>query len=177
MPKLQVIDGGHGVLTDHGISIRQAGRESSAGKDLTAFLGEPDDRSFGLAYAELGDARAHEYLLRAQPADAAVRLRLAGLESDVGRACALYESVLRGDPFQTVALVNLGSLYARAGRLEEAGHLWERALNTNPAIEEAALNLAQIKPPAEARVILQRYLEFNPGSKSARSRLEILSSK
>jgi tetratricopeptide (TPR) repeat protein len=177
MPKSQVIDGGHGVLTDHGISIRTSGRGSSTGVDLTAFLGDPDDRSLGLAYAELGDARAREHLLRAKPVDAAVRLRLASLAPDAASARALYESVLQENPFQTVALVNLGSLYARARRLEEAGHLWELALETNPAIEEAVLNLAQIRPPAEARTILQRYLEFNPGSKAAKARLDILSSK
>ena len=176
MLKSHVIDGGHGVLTDHGISThnissRGRGRESPAGKDLTAFLGESDDRSLGLAYAELGDARAREYLLRAQPADAEVRLRLASLEPDDGKATALYESVLRGNPFQTVALVNLGSLYARAGRFEEAGRLWERALDTNPGIEEAVLNLALIRPPEKARAILQRYLEFNPGSTAARAGL------
>jgi predicted CXXCH cytochrome family protein len=177
MPKLQVVDGGHGVLTDHGISIRPGGRGSPPGKDLTAFLGDPDDRSFGLAYAELGDPRAREYLVRAKPADAEVRLRLAALEPDARRARTLYESVLQENPFQPVALVNLGSLYARAGRLEEAGHLWERALDTNPAIEEAVLNLAQIRPNAEARAILQRYLEFNPASKAANARIEALSSK
>ncbi len=174
MPKSQTSDGGHGVLTDHGISSHGRG---STGNGLSAFLGDPDDRSLGLAYAELGDARAREYLLRAQPADAIVRLRLAALETDAGRAAALYESVLREDPFQTVALVNLGSLYARAGRIKEAGHLWERALDTNPAIEEAVLNLAQIRPTAEARVILNRYLEFNPASKAARARLDRLSGK
>ena len=167
MPKLQVIDGGHGVLTDHSISSRGA----PATRDLSTFLGTSDDRSLGLAYAELGDTRAREHLLRAKPADSQVRLRLAASEADSRRVAALYESVLKNDPYQTAALVNLGSLYARAGRVEEAGKLWERALEANPAIEEAVLNLAQIRPPLEARTILQRYLAFNPDSRAAGERL------
>jgi tetratricopeptide (TPR) repeat protein len=120
---------------------------------------------------------ARDFLLRAKPADVEVRLRLAALEHDTGRARALYESVLRENPTHPVALVNLGSLYARAGRVEEAGNLWRRALDTNPGIEEAALNLAQVGTPSEARAILTRYLEFNPGSNTARARLHSISSK
>jgi tetratricopeptide (TPR) repeat protein len=172
MPKSPVVDGGHGVLTDHGISLHRRPSEGG-GRDLIAyhlisFLGQADDRSLGLAYAELGDARARGLLLRTKPVDVEVRLRLAATETDGARAMALYESVLRERPAQTVALVNLGSLYARAGRLTEAGKLWERALEANPGIEEAALNLAKVRPAGEARGVLQRYLEFNPGSKAAR---------
>jgi predicted CXXCH cytochrome family protein len=171
MPKSPVFDGGHGVVTDHGIRIHRS-PDSLPSRDLTVFLGTADDRSFGLAYAELGDVRARDLLLRAKPADGEVRLRLAALETDENRASALYESVLRANPFQTVALVNLGSLYAKAGNLEEAASLWERALATNPAIEEAAFNLAQIRPSMEAREIMKRYLLFNPGSLAARRWLD-----
>ena len=177
MPKSPVVDGGHGVFTDHGIPIRSGRAESSASMNLTAFLGESDDRSIGLAYAELGDPRARDFLLRAKPADAEVRLRLAALERDTGKAQALYESVLKVNPSNPVALVNLGSLYARSGRVDDAAKLWRRALDANPGIEEAALNLAQIGTPSEARTILTRYLEFNPGSKIARARLHEISSK
>jgi tetratricopeptide (TPR) repeat protein len=167
-----VFDGGHGVVTDHGIRIHRSRPNSLPSRDLTVFLGTADDRSLGLAYAELGDLRARDLLVRAKPADAQVRLRLAALETNENRAAALYESVLRANPFQTVALVNLGSLYAKAGHLEEAASLWERALATNPAIEEAVLNLAQIRSPVEAREIIQRYLLFNPGSLAARRWLD-----
>jgi predicted CXXCH cytochrome family protein len=176
MPKSPVIDGGHGVVTDHGIRIHRSRPNSlpsvDLSMDLTVFLGTADYRSLGLAYAQLGDSRARDLLLRAKPADAEVRLRLAALETDENRAAALYESVLRANPFQTVALVNLGSLYARAGNLEKAASLWERALATNPAIEEAVFNLAQIRSPVEAREIITRYLLFNPGSLAARRWLD-----
>ena len=170
MPKTPVIDGGHGVLTDHSISARR--RDGS--KELIAFLGADDARARGLAYAEFGDARASGYLLRAKPVDAEVRLRLAASEGDAGRAATQYELVLREKPAQTVALVNLGSLYARAGRVAEAARLWERALEANPGIEEAALNLARISKPEKAKVVLQRYLEFNPGSTAARKAINSL---
>jgi tetratricopeptide (TPR) repeat protein len=100
-----------------------------------------------------------------------VQLRLAVLEKDPARAAALYESVLKTNPYDTVALVNLGAIYAGAGRTQPAATLWERALETNPAIEAAALNLAQIRPPAAAKAILRRYLEIDPGSAIVRSRL------
>lgn len=167
MPKSLTIDGGHGVLTDHGISIRRNPKQTAIGPDLAAFLGESDDRSLGLAYAELGDGRARAHLLRAKPFDAEVRFRLAALEPDAGRARALYESVLRDLPTQPVALVNLGSLYAQTGRTADAEKLWQRALEANAGTEAAVLNLARIKPPKEARAIIKRYLEFNPGSKTA----------
>jgi len=176
LPKSPVADdGGHGVMTDHSIParIRKPNPSPPVG-NLKAFLGIGDDRALGIAYAQLGDARAREYLLRAQPADAEVGLRLAFLERDAARAAALYESVLRLNPAQPVALVNLGAIYARAGRVQDAARLWERALAANPAIEEAALNLAQIRPAAEARTILQNYLKFDPLSEAARTRLSAI---
>jgi hypothetical protein len=42
---------------------------------------------------------------------------------------------------------------------------------TNPALEEAVLNLAQIRSPKDARVLLSRYLELNPVSRKARAAL------
>jgi len=159
MQRSSTTDVTHGVATDH--SIPGARRPVAAPRVLVAFEGTADDRALGLAYAELGDPRAREHLLRAQPADAAVLLRL-----------ERYDAVLREDPANGVALVNLGVIYAQASRTDEAARLWERALRTNPAIEGAALNLAKIRPAAEARAILQRYLSFNPGSAAARAALE-----
>jgi Tfp pilus assembly protein PilF len=172
MPKATAVDAGHGELTDHSIPrISKRPARSDKRAELIAFLGAADDHSLGLAYAEVDDSRARDYLRRAKPADADVNLRLATLENDPMRAAALYEAVLRADPTRPVALVNLGVIYARAGRIEEAAKLWQRALTTNPAIEGAALNLAQIRPPVQARAVLERYIEFNPGSTAARNRL------
>jgi tetratricopeptide (TPR) repeat protein len=139
-----------------------------------AVLGVADDRAFGIAYAEAGDPRAREYLLRARPADAEALLRLAPLEKDPVRAASLYAGVLRDDPANSVALVNLGTLHAQAGRTQEAVKLWERALETNPALEGAALNLSQVLPSIDGRAVLERYLSFNPGSTVVRARLAVL---
>ena len=161
MPRSATSDVAHGVATDH--SIPGASKQPTGERILVAFEGKADDRALGLAYAELGDPRSREHLLRAQPADAAVLLRL-----------ERYDAVLRDDPANPVALVNLGVIYAQSGRTDEAARLWERALRTNPAMEGAALNLAKIRPAGDARSILQRYLSFNPGSAAAKSALEAL---
>ncbi len=174
MPRTTVVDANHAVMTDHSIPRRPTVAAPETSGTLFAFLGAADDRTVGLAYAELGDPRARQYLQRATPQDWHVQFRLAVLEPDPVRAAKLYESVLRENPGETAALVNLGSLYAQAGRVAEAGRLWDRALETNPAIEEAVLNLSLIRPPAESRAILQRYLALNPVSQKAKARLEAI---
>ena len=172
MPHSQSSDVVHGVTTDHSIPRNPRGLAGPRGRsDLRAFLGVQDDRSLGLAYAELGDPRAGEYLRKAAPKDAPVLIRLATLEADSGRAARLYEEALRTEPANPVALVNLGVLRAGAGRLPEAAALWKRALETDPAIESAAVNLAKISEPGEARAVLRRYLAFNPDSAAARRQL------
>ena len=174
MPRTQSADITHGALTDHSIPRVPAPPAPFTATELVAFFGTADDRALGLAYAELGDLRAKSFLLRASPADWPVRLRLAVLEADPARAAALYESVLKERPGETSALVNLGALYANAGRTQEAAALWERALASNPATEQAAVNLSRIRPPAEAAAILKRYLELNPASPLARERLKAI---
>lgn len=166
MPRTPTTDGNHGAMTDHGI-VRRPGAAAERAA-LTVFLGTADDRAWGLAYAETGSPLAREYLLRSQPADAAVLLRLAVLEPDRVRAAKLYEAVLRTEPAQVTALVNLGAIYAEQERTAAAAKLWERALEANPAIEGAVLNLARISKPETARALLRRYLEFNPASPAAR---------
>jgi tetratricopeptide (TPR) repeat protein len=161
MPRSGTSDVAHDVVTDHSIPGRRRVRTGPTA--LVAFRGVADNRSLGLAYAEAGDSRAVEHLKLATPADAPVLLRL-------GR----YEEVLRTDPTNITALVNLGVARASSGNIAEAAALWERALKVNPAIEGAALNLAKVRPPADAKAILQRYLGFDPGSAAVRAALESL---
>jgi hypothetical protein len=182
MPKTQSADASHGVLTDHSIPRVPNTTAPPVRGDLVSFPGltrgaPDDDRALGLAYAELGEKRARDYLLRARPSDWPVRLRLAVLEPDPVRAAALYESVLKDSPGETSALVNLGTIYARSGRVEQAAVLWERALAANPATEQAVLNLSQIQPTSEAEATLKRYLELNPTSPGARARLAAITKK
>ncbi len=171
MPRTKAIDAGHGVMTNHSIPGRRRPDPEPAQGSLKAFLGTADDRALGLAYAEMGDKRAREYLLRASPQDWPVQLRLAVLEPDAAKSALLYESVLKQNPYETSALVNLGTYFAKQGRTAEAGRLWERALAANPGIEEAVLNLSVIRPAKEAQALLRRYLEVNPVSAKARQRL------
>lgn len=171
MPKAPPTDAAHSVTTDHSIprDPRRIAKPATR-RDLVAIVGTADDRSLGLAYAELGDPRARELLARARP-DPDVLLRRAAMESDDAKAIAGYEAVLRADPNRIAALVNLGALYAKQGKYAEAARLWERALAANPAIEGAALNLSQIYTPERAKAVLDRYLTYNPGSKAVRRRL------
>jgi len=171
MPRTRTVDGNHGVMTDHRIPRIPGNAQPPESTALVPFLGTADDRALGLAYAELGDKRGREFLLRAAPQDWPVRLRLAVTEPDERRAIQLYESVLRDNPSEPAALVNLGSLLAKQRRFDEAGRLWERALTSNPAIEEAVLNLSQIRSPQDARTILTRYWQLSPTSRRVRTRL------
>jgi hypothetical protein len=171
MPRTRAIDANHGVMTDHSIPRSPKDVPPPPPGTLVPFLGTGDDRALGLAYAELGDKRAREYLLRASPQDWPVRLRLAVLEPDADRAAQLYQSVLRENPYEPAALVNLGAYLARQGRASEAGQLWDRALAVNPALEEAVLNLTQIRSAKESRTHLLKYLSLDPVSRRARMRL------
>jgi Flp pilus assembly protein TadD len=171
MPRTRAVDANHGVMTDHSIPKTRKREPLPSVATLTPFLGAGTDRALGLAYAELGDKRARQFLLQATPQDWPVRLRLAVLEPDRAKAAQLYESVLRDNPSEPAALVNLGAYLAAQGRTAEAGRLWDRALTVNPALEEAVLNLAQIRPLIDARTLLERYLDFNPVSRNARARL------
>lgn len=100
-------------------SAHRPRRRYAGPEDARSVSGTGDDRALGLAYAEAGDRRAKEFLLRAVPRDWPVRLRLAVLEPDAARAAQLYESVLRDNPSEPVALVNLGTHLARLGRYTE----------------------------------------------------------
>ncbi len=168
MPKANASDVTHGVVTDHRIVRLPADANNKAtGNSIAVLAGPADDRSMGLAYAEMGDARAKEFLLRSKATDSAVLFRLATLESDPNRSAELYRQSVAQGPVRLEALVNLGVLLAQAGDYEAAGSLWRRALAMNPATEAAALNLAKISPVQEAKAVLLRYLEFNPASKAA----------
>ena len=60
-------------------------------------------------------------------------------------------------------------------RAELSGFKAARQTGISLAVgEEAVVNLSQIRPPAEARRILERYLMFNPVSQKARSLLAAL---
>ncbi|MGH9664221.1 MAG: tetratricopeptide repeat protein [Bryobacteraceae bacterium] len=155
MPKRHVVDGGHGVLTDHSIPRRPSEIRDTPHDhwQLEPFSSaDAGTRELGLAYAEVsrrtGDSRQQREafrLLSKASQDSQVQVRLADLERRRGNpatAAALYESVLRKDPNALVALVNLGNAYGSAGRLNEAIALWRQALKRSPCLPEALANLA-----------------------------------
>ena len=67
MPKTAAVDAGHGMFTDHSIP-RDPRRVKKAGgrRELEAVIGVADDRAFGIAYAEVGDPRAREFLMQSE---------------------------------------------------------------------------------------------------------------
>jgi tetratricopeptide (TPR) repeat protein len=153
MPKGRVVDGGHGVLTDHSIPRRPA--QNAAGEAgswrLRGFSrSDGGVRELGLAYAEVflrtGDARQRGEAVRllqgADDPEALVRLAdLYERGRDAARAAPLYQAALRKNVDSVVALVNLGRLYGGAGKIDDAIVLWREALKRNPCVAEARLNL------------------------------------
>lgn len=199
MPKVGTIDGGHGVMTDH--SIQRMPRppvKPSSGlttdRRLIAFTGfESDARGLGLAYAELalqsGAAfhrnearRLLQEALPAHSADAELLTRLAFIyqaEGELERALKLYEMALRAEPERVpqciIAAVNAGSIHAARGNLKSAMALWQDALNRNPGLREAALNLATSwrarGEPRKAEEIIRQLLRFDPDALSGQNEL------
>ena len=153
MPRERVVDGGHGVLTDHSIPRRPRTRIPASEGTQSWRLTGPDmsSRELGLAYAEValrtGDRRQSEEavrLLTTVPLDAAVAVRLADLYQRKGNqksAQTLYETALKLDPNSVVTLVNLGAIYASSGDIRRAIPLWREALKRNPLLTEAQQNI------------------------------------
>jgi hypothetical protein len=152
MPKMPASDVQHGVFTDHSIPRIPSKPAPSTAWRLRGFsAADAGDRELGLAYAEVaartGDRRQQTEairLLTLAPQDPEVTTRLAFLLEKTGssdRAAALYQSALRQDQNQIVALVNLGRLLGSLGFLDRAIALWRAAIERNPCLEEAGSNL------------------------------------
>jgi tetratricopeptide (TPR) repeat protein len=189
MPKSRVADGGHGVLTDHRIPRVPSGAKAGviAGRKLVSFPGFTSDaRMLGLAYAEVAlrgndpfhNREAWLQLSEALPQYAAepeLMTRLAFIQESRGateQALKLYEAALRAKPRRAsqfvIAAVNAGRIYATRGEIERAVALWQDALEVNPALSEAAFNLAlalQLQGDGKkAGETLERLLRFDPDS-------------
>jgi hypothetical protein len=179
MPRIRAADANHGVFTDHSIPRTPSRQEDQKRRGkLKAFPGfSSDDRSLGLAYAEIAlesNDRSHRQealrLLRQAlpsfPNDWNLLTRLAYLE-EPARALPLYERSLKLRPQQPVALVNAGTIHARQGNLPLAMEYWRRALTMNPALTEASRNLSTALRAAgrdeEARQVLRNAAQFVPG--------------
>ena len=162
MPRERVVDGGHGVLTDHGIprkpleTVPAPPSDEEAAWKLEPFLsgGGGEARELGLAYAEvgvrLGSRRQQDEAIRLLShanVDSEVAVRLADLlqrQGQIARAEQLYRAAMRRPPVSIVALVNLGIIVGSRGDYEEAVRLGRLALEQNPGQREAAINLVGV---------------------------------
>jgi predicted CXXCH cytochrome family protein len=184
MPRNPVADVEHAVYTDHSIPKLPRSAPAAATRDLTLvpFGGsKASTRDLALAYASLaapGDQpRIRKLLLAAQaeaPDDVEVLLHLAYL-SNHDEAIPMYEQVLRTDPSQVVAAVNLGSVLMKRGQVTRAIALWKDALARSPGLEGATLNLASAQfragDLAAAEATLVKALGLNPDNTLARKLL------
>jgi len=92
-----------------------------------------------------GAVKEYTTYLKQQPDDAPAHLNLATIYIGLRRfdlALPLYERACEIAP-DANALTNLGTLYAKTGKLPEAIKAFEKALVLDPANEIARKNLAQ----------------------------------
>ena len=183
MPKSGVRDVEHAVYSDHSIPKlpnRAPERESARTNTLVPFwahtLPDPRDQAVALSVAALTEPavrkEAFERLRAAaatDPKDLAVAAQLAQFYDRMGNSAAalpLLEKVVAAGASTTAQLVNLGTLYAQAGRIQEAKEAWEKALSRNPAQTGARLNLAvaQLREGDRdaARATLRLALHYDP---------------
>ena len=102
------------------------------------------------------------------------------LRGDFEPAERLYDRALRADPDRAVVAANLGLLYVRKGMLARAVTLWRPAFAKNPQLTELGVNLGRALcadgDPTGARQVLQRVLQHNPDSSTARQLMAVTES-
>ena len=180
-------DGQHTAFTDHAIHRSAERRDlTTPSTELIAFWpATATARDYALAYAQeawlRGDAatarRAHEKLQAVwslAPNDGAVAAELGytnDVGGDAGKAQALYEQALKADSENLLALTNLATHLAQAGRVNEAVGLWKKALAINPGSQVPGLNLAMVEEAEGQRgaalETVRQVLSLNPDSERA----------
>ncbi|HVP58646.1 MAG TPA: tetratricopeptide repeat protein [bacterium] len=140
-----------------GSAYAEAGKiEQAIGAYEKAISKNPDNSEAMLTlatlYAKAGNNDAAQQLLkRVKPGPSgdlsltynrAVILQQSGNLDEAGR---IYEDILKQDRFHEGALVNLGVIYAKQGRTQDAVDLWQRALVVNPSNQTVKRNLELIK--------------------------------
>jgi len=94
-------------------------------------------------------------------------------------AQVVLEEIIGDDPSQPQPFKNLGDLYYRGGRYEDAARLYERAATLAPELGDDLFfklgNLAfRGREASRAREFWERALALNPGHQLARANLELL---
>jgi hypothetical protein len=192
MPASAVNDADHVVYTDHSIPRRAIPRNGRPPSDapLTAFGNVSSDaRDQGVAYATVAArernavyaARAFDLLREAErhdPNDPQTLAWLADLykgRKDDRSAVLLYRRLNTLDRTESAAPANLGAYQLEQGHYDEAIRLFQDALRVSPALVLVRLNLAAALihqgQKAEARLVLEKALEFNPSFTAARDLL------
>ncbi len=94
---------------------------------------------------------------------------------DTARAFELLERALKARPDYPEALNNLGILYLRTRRRDEAVASFERAIEVAPDFDQPYVNLARVHiiegNKEEARAILQKLLARKPNHATAQQLL------
>jgi Tfp pilus assembly protein PilF len=96
-------------------------------------------------------------------------------------ACDLFEQAVKDGAPGTGALVNLGTCQAKRSDIGQAMKLWSEALQRNPAVEAARMNLAiaesQSGDPRNAEIHLRMALQYDPFSSRVRELLQSIGNK
>jgi predicted CXXCH cytochrome family protein len=195
MPRNPVNDADHVVFTDH--SIRRHPTSVAAAQISDASLekfggGAAGARDLGLAYAMVAlreqngayRQRAFELLQQAVAngdRDVPALAYLAEFYRDRGndaQALPLYEEVWQRDKTQSAASAALGAYQMQRGHIKDAVDLWQRTLAISPGLVLVRVNLAtalvRLGRKDEAKVVLQKALEFNPSFREAQDLLNQL---
>jgi tetratricopeptide (TPR) repeat protein len=184
MPRNPAVDIPHQQATDH--RIPRFPEESSLtpppprGRELVPVLSATiEDRDLGLAYVrsvELGDDSALEpglFLLQSaaatKPGDSPLLAGLAYLQKKRGEeaeATRNFQKALTVDPNNSWAAANLGVLYKKAGKTEQALSVWEQVFSRTPFYAGMNLSLlhCSLGRVENAKTVLMRMLEFDPDS-------------
>jgi Flp pilus assembly protein TadD len=97
---------------------------------------------------------------------------------DSDQAYKYLQKALKSRPDYPEALNNLGVLYLRTKRRDDAVASFEECIRVAPAFDQSYLNLARVyaleDTPQKARAILQELLKQHPDHAGARNMLEQL---
>jgi len=184
MARAASTDVAHTQVTDHRIlrvpQMQLEDLNASRARDLVPFPpGTPDPRDLALAWQSVSanatepertKARTMlEEAVKQVPNDAVLLAALGYTEQQSGaidRAREHYERALAIDPADRDAATNLGVMKAKADDLTSAVALWKRAFESSPGTSQIGMNIAFAYCAAgkldEARMYVQRVLEFNP---------------
>lgn len=93
-------------------------------------------------------AQAYRRALSLVPTNLALANNVANLMIEVGdttKALQTYQTILHRDSTVTTAWLNLGAVYARQGRKEEARRAWKKVLELQPGHERARRYLTRLE--------------------------------